>query len=100
MPTNAVFGFTAMLRSCCASSGRITWRWRSTCPADVPARLFEEYKATREKPPDEFLAQIPLAREVLEALRIPVYAKEGYEADDVLGRWPSGPPARAWRSSS
>ncbi len=85
-PTNAVFGFTAMLRK--------LLRERKpdylAVALDMPGKtfrhdLFEEYKATRVKPPDEFIAQIPLTREVLDALQVPVYALEGYEADDVLG---------------
>ena len=48
-------------------------------------RLFPEYKATREKMPEELQDQIPRIREVLSALRIPVLEKEGYEADDIIG---------------
>ena len=85
-PTNAVFGFTAMLR-------RLLREQKPDYLAvalDMPGKtfrhdLFEDYKATRVKPPDEFIAQIPLTREVLDALQVPVYALEGYEADDVLG---------------
>ena len=85
-PTNAVFGFTAMLR-------KLLREQKPDYLAvafDMPGKtfrhdLFEEYKATRVKPPDEFIAQIPLTREVLDALQVPVYAQEGYEADDVLG---------------
>ena len=46
---------------------------------------YKEYKATRTKAPDELYAQIPRIREVVRAFRIPIYEKEGYEADDVLG---------------
>lgn len=46
---------------------------------------YKEYKATRTKAPDEFYEQIPLVRKVVEAFNIPVYEKEGYEADDVIG---------------
>lgn len=46
---------------------------------------YKEYKATRTKAPDELYAQIPRIREVVNAFRIPIYEKEGFEADDVLG---------------
>jgi len=46
---------------------------------------YSEYKATRVKAPDELYEQIPYAKEVLASLNIPVYALEGYEADDLIG---------------
>ena len=46
---------------------------------------FEEYKATRVKAPDELYAQIGRVKDVLAAFNIPVWEKEGYEADDVIG---------------
>ena len=46
---------------------------------------FPEYKARRQKMPEDLAANIPYAFEVSEALGIPVLRKEGYEADDVIG---------------
>ncbi len=46
---------------------------------------YEAYKATREEKPDELYEQIPMAEEILEAMDIPVYTAEGFEADDVIG---------------
>jgi DNA polymerase-1 len=46
---------------------------------------FAAYKATRQKMPDDLRAQFPKVREVVKALRIPVYEMQGYEADDVIG---------------
>lgn len=46
---------------------------------------FPEYKANREKMPEDLAANIPYAFEVAEALNIPVLRKEGYEADDIIG---------------
>jgi len=46
---------------------------------------FPEYKAQREKMPEDLAANIPYAFEVAEALGIPVVRKDGYEADDVMG---------------
>ncbi len=46
---------------------------------------FADYKATRTRMPDDLRDQFPKVREVVKALRIPVYELAGYEADDVIG---------------
>lgn len=48
-------------------------------------QVFPDYKATREKMPEELAASLPRCRELLEAFRIPVVEAEGWEADDVIG---------------
>jgi len=48
-------------------------------------KKFEAYKATRGETPPEFLPQIPLAIELLKAMKIPIVSSPGYEADDVIG---------------
>jgi DNA polymerase-1 len=83
--TNAVYGFTAMLINVL----------RDEAPThvgvafDVSRQTFRleeysEYKAGRSKTPQEFSSQLPLLREVLDALRIRHVGVEGYEADDVI----------------
>jgi DNA polymerase-1 len=57
---------------------------------DLPGPTFRheqyaEYKATRTKMPDDLRDQFPKVREIVKALRIPVYEMQGYEADDVIG---------------
>jgi DNA polymerase I len=47
---------------------------------------YAEYKATRSRMPDDLAAQFPKVREVVKALRIPVFELQGYEADDVIGK--------------
>ncbi len=47
--------------------------------------LLPEYKATREKMPDELRASLPRCREIFEAFRVPVLEADGWEADDVIG---------------
>ncbi len=47
--------------------------------------IYPEYKATREKMPDELRASLPRCREIIEAMRIPVLEVEGWEADDIIG---------------
>ena len=46
--------------------------------------MYPEYKATRNKTPDDLHAQIPWICEILEALGVPVLQCDGYEADDVI----------------
>lgn len=45
---------------------------------------FKDYKAQRPQTPDGIISQIPIAKEILEAFKIPVFAKEGFEADDLI----------------
>lgn len=46
---------------------------------------FADYKATRVKAPDELYGQIPRVKELVRAFNIPIYEKEGFEADDCVG---------------
>jgi len=46
---------------------------------------YKEYKATREKQPDELYEQIPLVKEVAEGFGFHIEERAGYEADDVIG---------------
>ncbi|MBT7338343.1 MAG: DNA polymerase I [Candidatus Jacksonbacteria bacterium] len=48
-------------------------------------KMYKEYKAHREKKPDELYAQIPRVKEISEALGIPAIGIQGFEADDVIG---------------
>src|SRR4051794_19617526 len=57
---------------------------------DLPGPTFRheayaEYKANRVRMPDDLRDQFPKVREVVKALRIPVYEMQGFEADDVIG---------------
>ena len=46
---------------------------------------YDGYKATRHGMPEELAQQMPIMKEVLAAMNIPIYAVEGWEADDVIG---------------
>lgn len=46
---------------------------------------YEEYKAKRVKAPQELYDQIPMVQRVLDAIGIPVFTKQGFEADDIIG---------------
>ena len=83
--TNAVFGFTRMLVRLLSDQhpDAIAVAW------DVSRQTFRseeypEYKAQRSATPDTFKSQLPLIREVLDALDVPQVQREGYEADDVI----------------
>jgi DNA polymerase I len=85
-PTNAVFGFTSML----INMLRDEQPTHIVVAFDVSRHSFRtdkyaEYKAGRSETPQPFQGQVSLIKEVLEALRIPVVEKPGYEADDVIG---------------
>ena len=98
-PTNAVYGFTSMLINVL----RDEQPTHIVVAFDVSRRSFRtekyaEYKANRSETPTDFKGQVSLVQEVLEALRIPVVEKEGYEADDVIATLATpGPRRRAWR---
>jgi DNA polymerase-1 len=47
--------------------------------------LYAEYKAGRREPPAEFRPQLATIQRVVQALNIPIYTAQGYEADDVIG---------------
>ena len=83
--TNAVFGFTSMLINLL----RDEQPTHLAVAFDVSRQTFRsetyaEYKAGRSATPDDFKGQVDLVKEVLGVLGIPVLAKEGFEADDII----------------
>lgn len=48
-------------------------------------KAYAEYKGTRKSMPDELREQVPLIKDVLSSMNIPILTKEGYEADDIIG---------------
>ena len=48
-------------------------------------KKYKEYKAKRPPTPKELYQQIPKIKEILEAFNIPIFEKEGFEADDIIG---------------
>lgn len=48
-------------------------------------RTFDGYKGTRKGMPEELREQMPLLKEVLQSMHIPIFEQEGFEADDILG---------------
>lgn len=85
-PTNAIFGFFSMLFKALADIKPT----HALVTFDLPGPTFRhhlagDYKATRKAAPDELTMQLPKVKEILQALKIPVYEKPGFEADDLLG---------------
>ena len=48
-------------------------------------KTFDGYKGTRKGMPEELREQMPLLKEVLQTMHIPIFEQEGFEADDILG---------------
>lgn len=85
LPTNAVFGFTSMLRRLYEDEDP---QWMAMA-FDLPGPTFRhqeyaEYKAHRPKMEEDLVVQIPYVRRVCEAFRLPVVEAPGFEADDVI----------------
>lgn len=84
-PTQAVFGFVAMLH-------KIFLQLKPdylVVAMDGPGKtfredLYAEYKATRPPMPEDLRPQIPRIIELLQLYGIPIVTQEGYEADDVI----------------
>jgi DNA polymerase I len=84
-PTNAVFGFTSMLLDALRDHEPDYVIVSFDVGKTFRHEAFEEYKAHRAPMPDDLRTQIERMYSVLEALNIPVFAKDGFEADDVIG---------------
>lgn len=84
-PTNAVYGFTSMLINVLRDEQptHIAVAFDRSEPT-FRHEQYVEYKAGRQKTPDEFRSQVSLIFEVLDALRVPRLSAAGFEADDVI----------------
>ena len=85
-PTQAVYGFTTMLIS---MIGKYKPKYIAVA-FDLPAptfrhKMYDGYKATRKKMPDELAAQLPILKEQLRLMNISIVEKPGFEADDIIG---------------
>ena len=86
IPTNAVYGFTSMLRRLIEERkpDYIGVAFDLEGPT-VRHEKFESYKATRKPMPEDLSQQLPYIRRVCDVFRVPVITYQGYEADDVIG---------------
>ncbi len=83
---NAVYGFTSAI----LKAVKDLQPDYIICAFDVAGgtfrdKIYDDYKAGRVKPDQEFYDQIPKIKEVVKALNIPIYEKQGFEADDIIG---------------
>ena len=85
-PTNAIVGFLNILnklleeenpQALCVTFDRKTPTFRHLA--------YEGYKANRKGMPEELASQMPILKQVLAAMNIPMYELDGWEADDLLG---------------
>ncbi len=85
-PTNATYGFSRTLLEQILSDSPPEYLAVSfDLGATFRDELFEAYKGTREKMPDELSLQIERIKQVVKTMNIPIWEMEGYEADDLLG---------------
>ncbi len=85
-PVNATFGFTSMLMKALAEEKPDYIAMTFDLPSPTFRHIqFAPYKAQRPTMPETMRPQFGRIREVVQAFGIPIYEKDGFEADDVLG---------------
>ena len=85
-PTNAVYGFTNMLRKLISDESPEYLGVAIDLPGPtVRHKQFRDYKATRRPTPPDLRSQVPRVLDVCRVLKVPVLSMEEYEADDVIG---------------
>jgi len=84
--TSAVFGFTLTLDELIRKENpsHIAVVFDTHAPT-FRHILYEDYKANRPPMPEDLRTSIPLIKRLIEAYRIKIIEKDGYEADDVIG---------------
>ena len=84
--TNAVYGFLNILFKVLEEerAGYVAVAFDLHAPT-FRHKMYEAYKGTRKPMPEELREQVPMMKEMLSAMKIPVMSLEGYEADDILG---------------
>lgn len=86
MYTNAIYGFLNILQKLLDETkpDALCVTFDKKAPT-FRHQAYEGYKGTRKPMPEELSMQMPVLRQVLEAMRIPYYELDGWEADDLLG---------------
>lgn len=85
-PTNAVYGFINILLKAIEDEKptHVGVAFDLSAPT-FRHKMFDDYKGTRKGMPDELRKQVPVIKELLGHMDIPLFMQEGYEADDLLG---------------
>ena len=83
--TNAVYGFLAIMFKLLEDINPeyLVVAFDLKAPT-ARHKLYDGYKANRKGMPDELAEQMPIIKEILQAMNIDIIEMEGYEADDVL----------------
>ena len=99
-PTNAVYGFLTILQKLVTeeSPDAVCVMFDEHAPTFRKER-YDLYKAQRKGMDEELRVQMPILRQVLEAMRIPCYSLAGYEADDLIGTAAARAEAAGWESA-
>ena len=84
--TNAVYGFLNILFKILEEeqADYLTVAFDRKAPT-FRHQMYAEYKGTRKPMPEELRQQVPLMKEVLTAMDVPIVERDGYEADDIIG---------------
>jgi DNA polymerase-1 len=85
MPTGMIFGFCSILFEIIEKYKPHYLIMTFDTSKNFRKEIYPEYKATREKPKDDLLQQMPFAYDIVEAFDIPIFQMEGFEADDLIG---------------
>jgi len=85
-PTNAIYGFVTTLRKLIAEENPdyLAVVFDTKGPT-IRHQLYTDYKANRKPMPEDLVVQVPVLKKIIQAMNIPSYEHENYEADDVLG---------------
>ncbi len=84
-PTNATFGFFSMLLNVLKEQQPDYIAVAFDVGKTFRHEEYPDYKGTRERMPDDLRRQVGRIQQVVEALNIPIFTRDGFEADDVLG---------------
>jgi DNA polymerase-1 len=85
-PTNAIFGFISSLRKLIdQEKPHYLGIVFDTGKPTIRHQAYKAYKAHRKPMPEDLIPQVPVLKKVLQAMNIPLFEYENYEADDVLG---------------
>ena len=96
-PTNAVYGFLSILLKLLSDEkpDALCVMFDVSGPTFRNA-LYTEYKAHRKPMPEDLATQMPILKEVLDAMNIPRYEMSGWEADDLLGTIAETSHVKGW----
>ncbi|WP_051129696.1 DNA polymerase I [Yaniella halotolerans] len=95
--TNAVYGFLSMLLAMIREQKptHVAVAFDLETPT-FRSEQYPEYKAGRDKTPEEFYGQIDLIKQVMDALQIPSIEVDGYEADDIVATMSTSAAEAGW----